>query len=79
MYYVRVYNDSDYIYLFRHVDCVFICVKYFIGFKGLYDYLVENQISFDNVIFKKISLFDIFEHFIDESSLNPNVCKGGRL
>lgn len=49
------------------------------GFKSVYNYILENKINYFDIKLKDYTYEDLFNDFVDESSLNSNINKGNRI
>lgn len=50
-----------------------------IGFSAMYWYIKKNNIDFKDIRLKNCSFYDLFNHYIDESSLNKDIKKESDL
>ena len=49
------------------------------GFKAVYDYILYKKIHYNDIKLKDYTYLDLFNDFVDESSINPNIKRGGRI
>lgn len=49
------------------------------SFTSIYKYILDKKIHYEDIKLKDYTYYDLFNDFVDESSINPNIKRGDRF